>query len=107
MDGCEPPCGCWDLSSGPSEEQSALLTTEPSRQPPMNISKQVYSPHILLAFLFYYLCWVVARGEVEKNLCLFPEDTDFFVFVFVFVLFCFVFETGFLCIALAVLELTL
>jgi hypothetical protein len=33
MDGCEPPCGCWDLNSGPSEEQSALLTTEPSRQP--------------------------------------------------------------------------
>jgi hypothetical protein len=29
-----------------------------------------------------------------------------FVFVFVFVLFCF-FETGFLCVALAVLELTL
>jgi hypothetical protein len=20
MDGCEPPCGCWDLNSGPSEE---------------------------------------------------------------------------------------
>ena len=32
-DGCEPPCGCWDLNSGPSEEQSVLLTTEPSRQP--------------------------------------------------------------------------
>jgi hypothetical protein len=29
-DGCEPPCGCWDLNSGPSEEQSALLTAEPS-----------------------------------------------------------------------------
>jgi hypothetical protein len=33
MDGCEPPCGCWDLNSGPSEEQSVLLPTEPSRQP--------------------------------------------------------------------------
>ena len=32
-DGCEPPCGCWDLNSGPSEEQSVLLTTEPSLQP--------------------------------------------------------------------------
>jgi hypothetical protein len=31
-DGCEPPCGCWDLNSGPSEEQSVLLTTEPSLQ---------------------------------------------------------------------------
>jgi hypothetical protein len=28
-DGCEPPCGCWDLNSGPLEEQSMLLTAEP------------------------------------------------------------------------------
>ena len=26
MDGCEPPCGCWDSNSGPSEEQSGALT---------------------------------------------------------------------------------
>ena len=32
-DGCEPPCGCWDLNSGPSQEQSVLLPAEPSRQP--------------------------------------------------------------------------
>jgi hypothetical protein len=32
-DGCEPPCGCWDLNSGPLEEQSVLLTAEPSLQP--------------------------------------------------------------------------
>ena len=31
-DGCEPPCGCWDLNSGPLEEQLALLTTEPAHQ---------------------------------------------------------------------------
>jgi hypothetical protein len=30
MNGCEPPCGCGDLNSGPSEEQSVLLTSEPS-----------------------------------------------------------------------------
>jgi hypothetical protein len=24
--GCEPPCGCWDLNFGPSEEQSGALT---------------------------------------------------------------------------------
>ena len=24
MDGCEPSCGCWDLNSGPLEEQSVL-----------------------------------------------------------------------------------
>jgi hypothetical protein len=32
--GCEPPCGCWDLNTGPSEEQSVLLPTEPPHQPP-------------------------------------------------------------------------
>jgi hypothetical protein len=25
-DGCEPPCGCWDLNFRPSEEQSGALT---------------------------------------------------------------------------------
>jgi hypothetical protein len=28
--GCELPCGCWELNSGPLEEQPMLLTTEPS-----------------------------------------------------------------------------
>ena len=34
-DGCEPPCVCWELNSGPLEEQSVLLTAEPSLQPPV------------------------------------------------------------------------
>jgi hypothetical protein len=29
-DGCELPCGCRELKSRPLEEQSVLLTTEPS-----------------------------------------------------------------------------
>jgi hypothetical protein len=33
MDGCEPPCGYWDLNSGLLEEQSVLLTDKPSLQP--------------------------------------------------------------------------
>ena len=32
--GCEPPYGCWELKSGPLEEQPVLLTTEPPFQPP-------------------------------------------------------------------------
>jgi hypothetical protein len=32
-DGCEPPWTCWELNSEPLEEQSVLLTTEPSLQP--------------------------------------------------------------------------
>jgi len=33
QDGCETPCGCWDLNSGPLEEQSVLLAAEPALQP--------------------------------------------------------------------------
>ena len=33
IDGCKPPCGCWELYSGPLEEQPVLLTAEPSLQP--------------------------------------------------------------------------
>jgi hypothetical protein len=32
-DGCEPPCGFWELNSGPLEEQTVLLTAEPALQP--------------------------------------------------------------------------
>jgi hypothetical protein len=35
IDVCEPPCGCWELNSEPLEEQSVLLTAEPSLQPPL------------------------------------------------------------------------
>ena len=34
IDVCEPPCGCWELNSGPLEEQPMLLTAEPSLQAP-------------------------------------------------------------------------
>jgi hypothetical protein len=34
-DGCEPPRGCWELNTGPLEEQLVLLTAKPSLQPPM------------------------------------------------------------------------
>jgi hypothetical protein len=31
-DGCEPPCGCWELNPGPLEVKRLFLTTEPSLQ---------------------------------------------------------------------------
>jgi hypothetical protein len=30
--GYEPSCGCWELNSEPLEEQTVLLTAEPSLQ---------------------------------------------------------------------------
>jgi hypothetical protein len=38
-DGCEPPCGCWELNLGPLEDQSLLLTTEP---PPHLQNKYIF-----------------------------------------------------------------
>lgn len=29
MDGCELPQGCWELNSGPLQEQQVSLTAEP------------------------------------------------------------------------------
>jgi hypothetical protein len=52
-DGCEPPCDCWELNSGPLGEQSVLLTAEPSLQPK-------------LYFLFNYM-WM---REVCAHECL-------------------------------------
>ena len=41
-DGCEPPCGGWELNSVPLEEQSVLLTTEPSLQPSTHFKGECY-----------------------------------------------------------------
>jgi hypothetical protein len=38
MGDCEPSRGCWNLNSGPSEEQLGLLPAEPSRQPCISLS---------------------------------------------------------------------
>jgi hypothetical protein len=55
-DGCEPPCGCWDLNSGPSEEQSlnresVLLTSEPSLQAPIFISFYFFKDRVFCVAL--------------------------------------------------------
>ncbi|XP_049992133.1 low-density lipoprotein receptor class A domain-containing protein 1 isoform X1 [Alexandromys fortis] len=42
--GCEPPCGCGELNSGPPEEQSVLLTSETSLQPLNSSSLGSYRP---------------------------------------------------------------
>jgi hypothetical protein len=47
MDGC----GCWDLNSRPSEEQSVLLTIEPSLQPGSRYLKCSYSFVLISRFI--------------------------------------------------------
>ena len=53
-DGCEPPCGCWELNSGPLEEQSVLLTSEPSLQPPLELFFETFLIDCCVSFLFVY-----------------------------------------------------
>jgi hypothetical protein len=62
MDGCYPPCGCWDLNSGPSEEQSVLLTTEPSLRPPRYF--------LYLHFKYYPLSWFLLQKPALPSPCL-------------------------------------
>jgi hypothetical protein len=53
-DGCEPPCGFWELNSGPLEEQSVLLTVEPSLQPPpLPLKCWDYLSQLAFFFTFY------------------------------------------------------
>jgi hypothetical protein len=54
MGGCELPCGCWDLNSGPSEEQSVLLPVEPSHQPFINL-------FLFVCFCFWFLVLFFSR----------------------------------------------
>jgi hypothetical protein len=67
MDGCEPPCGCWDLNSGPLEEQSALLTADPSHQPPLNtLSLCIYTTFFKIhSIVDGHLAWLYSSALVN------------------------------------------
>jgi hypothetical protein len=45
IDGCEPPCGCWELNSEPLEEQPVLLTAKSSLQPPPLFFPHFFASH--------------------------------------------------------------
>ena len=38
IDGSESLCSCWELNSGPPEEEPVLLTAEPTLQPEATLS---------------------------------------------------------------------
>jgi hypothetical protein len=57
-DGCEPPCGCWELNSELREEQSVLLTTEPSLQPQYLIFYLLCGFRLLSRLFLFFLCFV-------------------------------------------------
>ena len=82
-DGCEPPCGCWELNSGPLEEQAALLTTEPSLQPSsatfILIFRQGFSLNLGL------VCWARQSGWWVAGILLGPQAWEDLHWVIVFI----------------------
>jgi E3 ubiquitin-protein ligase NEDD4 len=48
-DGCEPPCRCWELNSGPLEEQLVLLTADTSLQAPDLILSRASTASVIAA----------------------------------------------------------
>ena len=60
-DGCEPPCGCWDLNSGPLEEQSAL--SHLSSHPHSNYYSQCGSEELQLR-----VAWSLQDADVPQCL---------------------------------------
>jgi hypothetical protein len=66
-DGCEPPCGCWDLNSGPSEEQSVLLTTEPFLQPGIDHFCQNFEDGFYDLGQKIYSLFFIAKGIIKKR----------------------------------------
>jgi hypothetical protein len=65
--GCEPSCGCWELNSGPLVEQSVLLTSELSLQPPS---------YRLLNYYYYLesIKNILEKGQQLRTLAALPED---------------------------------
>jgi hypothetical protein len=55
-DGYEPPCDCWELNSGPLEEQPVPLTSEPSLQ-----------PHLFVFYPEIEREWIWMEVEVRRN----------------------------------------
>ena len=52
-DGCEPPCCCWELNSGPLEDQSVTSTSESSLQPRRSLFKFYHYTVIMGASILY------------------------------------------------------
>jgi hypothetical protein len=66
MCGCEPPCDCWDLNSGPLEEQSVLLPVETSSQP---LFYFILFYFILFYFILFYFMCVDVSFLLTTNMC--------------------------------------
>ena len=65
---CKPPCGCWDLNSGPPEEQLVLLTVEPSLQPQFTTSTAIHYLQIIFSCGSMYGDWMTCTCSLPATI---------------------------------------
>jgi len=65
-DGYDPPRWCWELNSGPLEEQTVLLTCEPSLQHPYVFYFYELGSHVAQAGIefMFFLCPYLLRSVI-------------------------------------------
>lgn len=69
MDGQEPPCGCWEPSLGPVQEQPMLLTVKTPLQPLAYILRQSLRNGISsLQAQSFYNHWNLSNLHIKTNL---------------------------------------
>jgi len=64
-DSCELPCGWWELNRGPPEEQSMLLTIDPSLQPRYSLFKSIFLLNKICVHVYEY-SQVEARRQLMR-----------------------------------------
>jgi hypothetical protein len=78
IDNCKLPCGCWELNSGPLEEQLVFFTAEPSLQPTICYfywqKSKLRDPQISIAVIFLILLIDIIFSHFENERCLSSVD---------------------------------
>jgi hypothetical protein len=65
-DGCEPPCGCWELNSGSLEEQPVLLNFGLFLQAP-KLSDLVFKKRFIYLFNVYKYTVAASRHTRRRH----------------------------------------
>ena len=92
-DGCEPSCGCWEMNSGPLEEQAVLLMTQSSIHPTRKqflkkkIELRIRTKFLLIFIeLYIFLCFPpclslsLQSSSMVPMLPIYSGDLAFFYF---------------------------
>ena len=67
-DGCEMPCGCWELNLGPLQKQQVLLTSKSPLQAPHIFLKEVTIDFVFFSSMTFIIVQYVAYNDCSINL---------------------------------------